>query len=294
MGGINARRVDIRSGTSTFATLDDYLKAKDVYLLPFNETAKVTVSGANVTVIDSSMTVASLLAIGSTTTTNGGLVAMLAAGAVGTGATTTLSDSLGNVTNAVPIRDATTHNLITESGGKEVYALIHAASTVTDGDAIGAAASENVQLSFVYTATDGTVTLTSITATIEFGQKNMYYKRQRPEYMQVGGNPDAEVLISTSTSATQGNYVVTTAFAAGEVITLSTGAGAGSGVTTMTGDTIALGVDAATFNANNLLQVFMDGIEGTKAVDVIYDSSTTFHFALALDVGDRFVVRLLA
>jgi hypothetical protein len=287
---INERGIALRKG-GNYTNLDDYFDRRRVVPLPFNETASVVVAGANVILINSTMTVATKLAIGLGTTENAGLFAALLAGAVGTGSINTTSDTLGNVLNMVRIRDATTHDAIKEASGREVYALIQAVSTANDGDAIGAGGSENVQLSFVYVASNGTLTLTSVTATVEFVQNNVYVERNTPTIMMQGGNPDADALDAPPVTATQGEYVVTTAFTAGEVITLATGAGAGSGVTTKTGDTLTLGASAAEFFNDHLLQVMLNGVEQRKAVDIIWDSNTTFHFALALDVDDYFEVR---
>ncbi len=282
---MNERGVALRSATTNYATLKDFMDRRRVIPLPFNETAKVVVGGANVVLINSTMTVATNLAIGSGTAINAGLFATVLAGAVGTGGINTTSDSLGNIMNMVHIRDATTHDSITTSGGREVFALVQAVSTATDGDVIGASGSENTQLSFVYVASDGTLTLETVTATIEFSQNNVYIERQTPTIMLQGGNPDA-------LSVELGEYVVTTAFVASEIITLSTGAGTSSGVSTFTGTDVELGVSSSAFNDNTKLQVLLNGVRCDKGVDVVYDSTNTFHFVLPLDVDDRFEVQL--
>jgi len=290
---INERQIALRKG-GNYTNLDNYFDRNRVIPLPFNETAVVTVSAANFALLDSSMTAASNLSIGLGTTTQNGLFAALLAGAVGTGSTNTISDTVGNVLNLVKIRDASTHDAITEASGREVYGLIQSVSTATDGDAIGAAASENVQISFVYIAANGTLTLTNVTATVEFGQNNNYLERNQPTTMMLNGNPSADALQPDPTSATQGEYTVTTAFVADEVITLSTGAGATAGVTTKTGDTIALGASASAMFDNHLLTIMLNGVEQEKGVDVVWDTSGTMHFSNALDIGDVFYIKLLS
>ncbi len=289
---INERGVALRSAATNYDTLKDFMDRRRVIPLPFNETAKVVVSGATVVLINSTMTVATNLAIGSGTTVNAGLFATVLAGAVGTGGINSTSDSLGNILNMVAVRDATTHDAITTSGGREVFGLVQAVSTATDNDAIGASGSENTQLSFVYVAADGTLTLETVTATVEFVQNNVYIERQTPTIMLQGGNPDADAIAVDALSVELGEYIVTTAFVANEVITLSSGAGASSGVTTFTGTDVELGASASAFNDNTLLQVLINGVRCDKGVDVIYDSTNTFHFILPLDIDDRFEVQL--
>lgn len=290
---INERSVALRSGTTSYTTLKDFMDRRRVIPLPFDETATVAVSAANFVLIDASMTVATKLAIGEATTTNGGLFATILTGAVGTGdASKITSDSLGNILNMVSIRDEVTHNSVTTDDGFEVFALVQAVSTASDGDTILAAASENAQLSFVYNSGAGALTLTAITATIEFAQNNAYIERQTPTIMLQSGNPDQDIIASISLDRAE--FDVTTAFIADEVITLSTGAGDSSGASTVTGETVALGASAIIFNANNLLTITVNGVEQLKGVDVVWDSNLTMHFAVALDIADIFQAGLLA
>ncbi len=291
---INERNIALRSAPTNYSTLKEYMDRRRVTPLPFNENAQVAVSSANFVLIDSTMTVATNLAIGLATTENAGLMATVLPGAVGTASTNSTSDTLGNILNLVSIRDSSTHDAITTSSGREVFALVQAVSTATDGDAIGAAASENVQLSFVYISSDGTLTAETLNQTIEFGQNNVYLERLLPDIMLEGGNPDADALAVDALSIGRGEYIVTTAFVTDEVITVATGAGATAGVTTMTGETLTLGVDAATFNADNLLSVLKNGVEILKGTDIIWDSATTCHFVEPLDIGDNFWIRRMS
>lgn len=290
---INERQIALRTGAGTYPALNDYLDRRRVMPIPFNETSKVVAAGVDVMKLDNTMiTPATTIAKGTGTTENGGLFCTELIGAVGTGATDTDSDSLGNILNMVELRDATTHDPIVTSGDREVYGLIQCSNGVADGAAIGAPTSENVQVSFVYVTDAGVITLVNVTATVEFVQNNVYLARYVPSILLEGGSRDQDAM--PPITADQGEYVVTTAFVAAEVITLSNGNGAGSGLSTKTGETINLGANAAAFQANNLLQVMLNGVEQRKETDVIWDTSGSFHFALALDVGDYFEVRLLA
>jgi len=288
---LNERQIVLREG-GNYAALNDFFDRRRVIPLPFDETARVIPAGVQHMLVIDDLCVATNLAVGVATVENAGLCAAEMVGAIDNAETTLISDSLGNVLNLVKLRDASTHDPIVTADDREVFGLIQSANGVADGTVIGAAASENTQISFVYVDLAGAIILTNVTATVEFMQNNVYLERHVPTITLLGGKETQDVI--PPISADQGEYVVTTAFAADEVITLSTGAGAGSGVSTKTGETINLGEDAAAFNADNLLQVMLNGIEQRKGTDVTWDSSGTMHFALALDVDDYFEVRRLA
>ena len=236
------------------------------------------------------------ISLGVATTYSGGVVAAALAGAVDTAATTSIADSNGNIANIVPIRDALTHDSVTSSGF-EVFGLIQAASTVTDGDAIGAAASENIQISFVYLNASSVVTLAAITGDIEFGLKKAITTENLPAYEVICGNTQPDIVVPAA-AATQkvATYIVTTAFVADEIIDLSDGTGATAGITTAGGDyaTATLGASGAAFLADNTVEVLENGVEQVKETDAVWDSATTLHFALALDIGDVFYVKFFA
>jgi len=292
---LNERQIALRK-SGNYPKLDDFFDRRRVIQMPFSELALVSPGAAQAfALIDSTMLVASVMAIGTGTTTNAGLMAALLPGAVGiAGSTNVVSDSFGNILNMVSLRDPTTHDPIVTAGGREIFGLVQAVSTANDGDAIGGAGSENMQLSFVYINAAGALVTTPpypLNPNVEFGQNNVYLERNIPSIVLVGGREQDALSPMT---AEQGEYDVTTAFVAAEVITLSTGNGAAAGVSTMTGETFNLGVDAATFNADNLLQIMLNGVEQRKGVEIIWDTSGTMHFADALDVGDYFEVRRLA
>jgi len=45
---------------------------------------------------------------------------------------------------------------------------------------------------------------------------------------------------------------------------------------------------------NNQVEILENGVEQVKSVDFIWDSTTTGHFAIALDIGDHFSVKYFA
>lgn len=272
---------------AAYDTVLEWFQGRDVYLMPWNE-ADLSANAQHI-LIDAT-NFAGTIALGTTSVENGGWNAAALAGAIGTAATTSITDSDGHVTNLVEVRDAASHDPILDSSGRKVLGLLQAASTVTDGDAVGAAASENLQVSFVVIAADGTVTLTSVTATVEIALPKLYKRMNWASYRKAGMTPISDIIAAASLSVRK--FVVTTAFAADEVINLSTGAGSVAGVSTPSGDTISsIGVDAATFVATNTTRVRIYGAQLTKTT-AMWGSATSIKTPVALDVGDVFEVEI--
>lgn len=293
MAKINKKQVGFGGN---YATLYDLAKKVIVKSVPFTTTQAVDAAGVQFALIDSSM-IAGTIAVGATSVTSGGVTAVALAGAVGEAATTALVDALGNVANIVSLRDAVTKDVI-KVGAKEVFGLVQTSNTTVDGAAIGAALSENLQISFVTISADGTFGLVTVTndEAIEFSLRKTYLNENLPvfEVEAPGVGPDVVAPISATQKTAQ--YEVTTAFTAGEIITLTTGAGAVAGVATPTGDnaTIALGASGAIFAADNQVVVLENGVEQIKQVEFVWDSATSGHFAIALDAGDIFTVKYFA
>lgn len=296
---INERHIDTdragdAQGGGNYATLTDFLNRRRVSVAPFSE-ADLVVSAAQFVLLDATNFPGTIALGAASEETTGGYVAAALGGAVGTAGLTAINDALGNVTNLVEVRDAATHDSVLSAGGRKVYGLLQAASTVTDGEAVGAAASENLQCSFVEIGEDGTLTLVAIDGTFEVALPKMYAERHMPSYFKEGSTAEADV-IAPSTVPSEPvcrKYIVTAAFAANEIITVSTGAGAGSGASTASGDTIAsLGLSAGDFSNDNRTRVRVNGYQQTKGTDAVWDSSTTFHFAVPLDPGDTFEVEV--
>jgi hypothetical protein len=291
MGKINKRQIGYGGN---FATLFDRASKAVVKSLPFVSTQVLTASAAQFKLIDSAILPGNI-SLGTTSVYSGGVVAAALAGAVGTAATTKIVDSLGNVANLVQLRDSTTKDPIVYLTS-EVFGLIQAASTVADGEAIGATASENIQISFVYIAANGNLTLCPVSATVEFQVRKMFTDENLPAYEVESGSAAPDIVTPSALTAKVAKFVVTTAFAANEVITLTTGAGAASGAATPSGDyaTVALGASANAFRDNNNIEVIENGVEQVKSADFIWDSTTTGHFIVALDADDTFNIKFVA
>lgn len=290
---ISCRQVDLlRANTSrTWANLHLYMERKRVSRMPFIETQEVAVAAAQFVLIDSTthlpgQLLAVMAATPPTCTTNAGVMAAVLAGAVGSGATTSYNDNLGNILNLVLIRDASTHDPILSADGRTVFGLVQCASGTADGTAVGANGAENTQLSFVYIAADGTLTLETVTATIEFQVNKLYKEGQQPDIMLVGGNQEPIIVEPVTMEPDVRKFIVTAAFAANEVLTLTTGAGAATGTSTASGDTVVLSTSAALFNADNRIRVRLNGLQLIRGTDVVWDSTNSFHISIIMDVSD--------
>jgi len=287
MSRISNQQVDFGGN---FNSLKNYAEKVVVKSIPFVETQTYVLAGVNYILLDATVLPGNI-ALGTTTTRNGGIVSASLAGAVGTAATTSIADSMGNITNLVKIRDAVTNDSIMYLN-REVYGLIQAASTVVDGDAIGAVASENLQMSFVYLSSAGVLTLTPVTATIEFQVNKAYLNQNLPTYEFQGGNVNPDIVGGSTLVTKIATYSVTNAFLANEIITLTTGNGVTAGTSTVGGDyaNVALGANASAMNTNNDIAIYLNGVKQKKADDFVWDSNTTGHFSISLDNTDYFEV----
>jgi hypothetical protein len=294
MGNVGSQQIDIRSG-GNFSTLESFLDKRYIVRTAFSETVAVTVTNANVSLLSTAnVGVLSLAVDASTTAKNNALMSAKLAGAVGTGALTVVSDSYGNYLNLVELRDATTHDALytsSSSSGRKIYGLMQCASTVSDGNAVGGVGSENIQISFFYVTSAGVMTLVNVNGAIEMQLPKVFSRRFEPTISLECGSQDAEFIIGGGGVPDIKKMVVTADFAVNEVINLTTGAGGVSGTSTVTGATIALDVDAPTFNGNNSILVQLNGVELEKGVGVVWDSTNTFHIPVALYVGDVVVVK---
>jgi hypothetical protein len=290
MSNLSEREIQLYTG-GNFSLLKDYLDKKTVKSAPWVNTQTVTPSSAAYSLIPSSV-LAGALAIGtSSTQSNGGVMCAALAGAVGTAATTIISDSYGNILNLVDIRDSSTNDPIVDSSNRKVWGLLQAASSATDGDAIAAAASENLQISFVVFGAAYTLSTTTLNQAIDFHINKLYSERYLPTLIKEGGNRDVDIISGTQ-SQIIGYWTVTTAFAANEVITLSTGAGAAAGISTPDGATILLPISAALFNADGRVIVSTNGRINHKGTgkDVIWNSTNSLHFSRILEIGEEIMI----
>lgn len=285
---INKRQVKFGGN---YVSLYDYAKKKWVKTVPFTNDG-IVVANADVVLIDGAV-VAGTLAIGSNTTAPS--LSYVAAGipavGLGTGATTTLVDSLGNIANLVSIRNATTHDPVVY-GDREVFGLVQA-DNASDNQPINPVATANMQVSFVTISADGTLALATVNETIEIAYKKLIIEEDAPVYEVVSGGIAPDVVSPTQASLRKAQYTVNSAFPVSEVIDLTDGTGTVDGTTVIYGaDTtnIDLGADAATFRANNKIKFLLNGVELVKETEVVYDTLNTVHFTVALDVDDVFTI----
>ncbi len=294
---INSRQVNVlRSDTGgKYPTLKDYMERRKVMRMPWVETQEIAVSAANFVEVDSTThLISGILAVLTasppvTAITNGGICASVLAGATGSGADTHHTDDLGNILNLVLIRDAATHEEIKTAEDRTVFGLVQCALGTSEGANVGAEHSENTQLSFVYIAADGTLTLTAITATIEFQVNRLYMESHVPTIFLEGGSSDRAVVEPKVQEPLSRVFTVTTGFAANQGLILSTGvaaAGAGSGEATVTGDSVTLEASAALFNANNLVRVRLNGVQLLRGVSATWVDADQIQINLAMDPGD--------
>jgi hypothetical protein len=287
---INERSIALRKGGS-FTNLDDFLDRRIVKSIPFVITQELAISSAQFGLIPSTI-LTGTIGVGTAALTNGSYIAAALAGAVGTAATTSISDSHGNILNLVQIRDTNGDPLFVGSGAsaKTIYGLIQCSSGVADGAAIGGVGSENLQISFVY-YNAGTITLTTLNQTIQFQANKLYKQRNVPTIEMDTGSVVPDIMAKDTTPITR-KFIVTTAFVANEVITLSTGAGASSGASTPSGDTITLPASDVAMVADNTCRIRYNGVQERKGSgnDFVWDSTTTGHFTHILDVNDYFEI----
>lgn len=299
MPNINARQIKFRKnlvqgGQGNYNTLQDLIERVRFVPQPVLNSQVITVAGVDVTLVDSSI-LSGVIAVGATSAYyDGGICAAILPGAVGTASLATVLDDAGNIANKVFIQKADTHDPIT-TNGREVFGLLQCASTVTDGDSIGAAASENIQISFVYYDSTRTLTAVSLNTTFEFGVHKTFVEANLPQKLVLGAGPVPDV-ISRQPESLSRVFTITTDFAADEVFTITTGTGAIAGVSTIeTGsDDIVLPSNADDFKAKKDLVFEYNGVELRKlgnSPEVSYDSPNSFHINEPLDIGDVLTIK---
>lgn len=285
-------RAQDSKGGGNYATLNDLMDKKSIKSLPFTN-GGITVNGQFVLVSSSNVT--GNVGVGtSTTETDGGLVTAKLSTAVGTASTTNVVDGSGSLANLCEIRDASSNDPILSSTGRKIFGLLQSDTSVTDGDAVGAPSSENIQISFAFVDGSNVLQLVSVTGSIEVSYPRLYALRHEPKVLREGSPIDIDV-ISAGSEPLVRLFVVTAAYAANEVINITTGAGSISGTSTVTLDTISsIGADAAAFNGENRTRIRLNGDQLGRGREVIYDSSVSLHFTFPIDVGDEFEIEIVA
>jgi hypothetical protein len=274
MSLINERHIDTQragdaQGAGNFASLMDFMNRREVRLANFTKTP-LTVNGQFAYITAPQF--AGKIAVGTTSgQTTGGYQAAALSTAVGTAATTSITDPLGNVTNVVDVRDATTHDPIINGDGRKVYALLQSDVGAADGADVGATGSENLQISFVVINADGTMVLENLSQDIHLALPRLFASRHIPEYVKSGANLESEVIqpVDVVTEPNIAYYDVTSAFQADEVVDL-TGVGAGTGGAVHSGDTLtSIGSTATVFNEDNEIFVRINGTVLRKGTEVV-------------------------
>jgi hypothetical protein len=289
----------IRLVTGNYNGLEDYFNKRVVRRQPYNATNKVTLgSDADFSLLSqpgnilpgaviSRNAVASINGLSN----QGGIVSAALAGAVGASATTGTTDSAGNVLNLVDIREDVTNNEITfDDAGtdRKVYGLIQCSNSVTDSDVVGSAGAENIQISFVYfDATDSLAVATIPAGTYQFQLHTLVAERYKPVLTLEGGAIERDVIdLAEAVNTNEALYSITASFGASEVWDLTTGIGAVSGTSTITGTFVALPSSAIDFASNTRVQIYRNGVKQVKGVDVNYNSTTGLNFTNALAINE--------
>jgi hypothetical protein len=281
-------------GTGNYPTHYDFMNKRTISSGAFIE-GGIAVNGQFALI--SSAVISGTLAVGSASQeTTGGFVAAALPGAVGTASASAFFlagyDSVGN---KCELRQATTNDPITVAGRK-VFGLVQADIAAADGTAIGAAGSENVQVAFVVRAADGSLQLVSITDTIEIAFPRLTALRHEPALKVEGSSPEQDVVMSQPRPLSC-DYEVTTRYLKNEVISLPTGAGATAGAATpaATGDTISsIGATNGEFMSDHRIVISLNGEELVKNRGVFWDSGSTYHISVPMEVGDVFTVTVPA
>ena len=295
MSGINERIIALRKG-GTETHLAGYLDSRKVISQALNETSKLTVVSANFTLLSSAYfaSLTSITVLPNPLQTEGdALVVSVLAGAIGAGNVKTDIDLNGRILNEVEVVAADTHDPITTTDGFEVFGLMQVPSTANDGDAIGAGGSENVQVSFVYRATDGTITLYALNQEIQFTRSICRALRYRPSIEREGGASGADVIKDPTAKWIWRRFKVTTAFAIGEILTLSTGAGSISGACSIESGSSAITIpaSAALWYQSENFEAYDDGVLANREDEIMWSSTDAITVWRALDVDDEILVR---
>jgi hypothetical protein len=306
-GNINERQIDLRSdASSNYATLKEYFDS--VQIVPTDAKYEVTVA-AGFAVLDVANEITDApdgilpLTTGvksSISTTgnaglHGGVIAVEKATPLAQ-EVTTATNSLGHVLNRVEIRDPASKNPILVPSGADqgalVFGLIHCLDSVAAGDAVAADGSENLSLSLAYVNSSGTITAFSYAGSVEFNLNLAYQRRHQPAVSVAGSGAAPQDEIG-GVDIEQRDFTVTAAFASGEVLTISTGAGDGTGTSTLVtqpaGEDIALPSD---FDTDVNCVAELNGIRLIKGTNVAYASADTLTVNLDLDIGDVLTIRV--
>lgn len=271
-------------------------------IFPTAYEAEIAAPNAQFLLLNASMFAhASTLSVGSSSATVGGVVSAALAGAVGTASLASLSGPLGHLLNLVTLLAADSDDALTDNDGRQVYGLIQKSAAAVDGAAIGAAAAENLQVSFV-TYIGGTLALTTVDEAFRLHTNVRYRSRDRAPDVMMGRPVLTDVLVPVPAAEIiniELGYTITTAPSANPTINLANSNGSIDQDGAMTGDasnTPVLGASATTepfgsFATDERWQVYRNGVKLQKGVDVTYAAGNNVTLNFIPKVGERIQVR---
>lgn len=121
------------------------------------------------------------------TSANAGVIA--ATGTLGSALITIITDNSLNVLNLMELRDRTSHQPITVEDGRTVYGLLH--TDATDGQNHS---ESNLQITYVYVASNGVMTPVNINTAVEFRFARAFQARSQDPVSLLDGARDREVI----------------------------------------------------------------------------------------------------
>lgn len=296
-GDVSEQQVALYKG-GNYESLDSYLDRKVVAEAPFSETRKITMAGSgSFSVVD-----ADTLGIGgpkiardplsSSAANNGGVVAVALPGALGTWSANSVADTNGAILNLLELQDASRNDPILDTDDRRVWGLMQCASSAADNSTPGGTGVETLQISLVKYDASGDLVQVMGQWTYLFSLPRLYQDRFMPALRKEGSARDVDILDPSliAPRSKERHFTVTTAFAADEVLNVTTGSGGVSGASTPSGDTLSWPSSSSVFNTDPRVRVQRNGVDiNPKGVKVIYDSSG-FHFPVAVAIDEIITV----
>lgn len=288
---INERQVALRKG-GNFTTLDAFLDKREFYKKSLVGT--FTLAAPATSTIGE--TVGALASGGShfndgDTAVPAGfpnaIIAIQVAGAVAT--TGYVVDDFGNAINLVEIVDSTSLDPILVNGRK-VFGLVQISSTATLGTEAGLIGDSDKWIAFVSFTDMSTLSLVTLPAgTYAHNLVTMVTGRNNKAKQLMGGaHSQTDVIQASSVEPLVHTLTVTASIAATTALGINTG-NAHANTTVGGADSatnISLGVDAAAFNGDDDLMVFLNGVKLIKNSEVTWASAVTLTLSIALDADD--------
>lgn len=242
------------------------------------------------------------IAVGPSSTDTGGVAAALeanftTAGTLGVGLTTSV-DSGGILLNKIDIINDATNEAPTDNDDV-VFGLVQAVAGTSDGTAIAAAASENLQISFVKidAATNALTAVTLPDGTYNFNLRRCSNLFSLPAGALVSPNaalPDAIDPDNAAARLPWREYSISAPGpilgpAASDPVNVTSGVftTAGAQTSQSTFGTPALPATAAEFRDDNRVKIWRNGVLQSKENLVNWISTTQFSFSRRLFIGER-------